>query len=291
MAFRHFVAAGVIGIAASTAARADSITYANFLSTAGLTFIGSSQQVNSNQLELTTLTTATAGAAYASNKFALGAGGSFTTSFQFSIDPGNTGSGLNANGFTFVLAGSASGLGAGNANLGLPVAANSLAIEFRTYDSPGTGPNGNSGNLVGVVSGGNENYTSLLGSGVPYGQQNCGTTPSKTQYKTAGCLSNGDIWTANIRYQAGLLTVTVQDGSSAVYTVVNGISLGVGGLLGILGTNSVYAGFTASTGGSDERVRLLDWSMYSQVPEPVSIAMFGVGLAALGMVRGRRSVG
>jgi hypothetical protein len=288
MAFRHFVAAGVIGMAASSAARADSINYANFLSTTGLSLVGSSGQVNSNQLELTTLTTSAAGAAYASNKFALGAGGSFTTSFQFQIDPGNTGNGLNANGFTFVLAGSASGLGASNANLGLPVAANSLAIEFRTYDSPGTGPVGNAGNLVGVVSGGNEAYASLLGSGVPYGQQNCGNTPTKTQYQTAGCLSNGDIWTANIKYQAGLLTVTLQDGAQALTTVISGLSIN---LLSILGSSNIYAGFTASTGGADERVRLLNWTMNSQVPEPVSIAMFGVGLAALGMVRGRRSVG
>ena len=49
MAFRHFVAAGVIGIAASTAARADSITYANFLSTAGLTLVGTTGQIFSVQ--------------------------------------------------------------------------------------------------------------------------------------------------------------------------------------------------------------------------------------------------
>src|SRR5271154_625900 len=136
MAFRQFIAAGVIGIAASTAANADSITYANFLSTAGLTFGGSAAVVNTNQLALTPLSTLSSGAAYASNQFALGAGGYFSTSFQFQIDPNPAQSGatkgVNANGFAFVLTSNPTGLGASNSSLGL-TSANSLAIEFRTY--------------------------------------------------------------------------------------------------------------------------------------------------------------
>ncbi len=280
MAFRHIFAAGLLGIVANSAAHADSITYADFLSTAGLTFQGSAAQVNSNQVALTPSANFSSGAAFASNQFALGAGGYFSTSFQFSIDPDP--SGTNANGFAFVLTSDATGLGTSSTSLGL-TAANSLAIEFRTFNNSMTGPAGNN-NLVGVAANGNLAYGSLLGSGTPYGQPTC----DRLNYTQAGCLSNGDIWTANIKYQAGLLTVTLKDGQQSETTVISGLSLD---LLSILGTGNVYAGFTGSTGAKQERVRLLDWSLSSDVPEPVSIALFGVGLAALGMVRGRRTIG
>ncbi|MEJ0044873.1 MAG: PEP-CTERM sorting domain-containing protein [Rhodospirillales bacterium] len=280
MAFRHIFAAGLLGIVANSAAHADSITYADFLSTAGLTFQGSAAQVNSNQVALTPSANFSSGAAFASNQFALGAGGYFSTSFQFSIDPDP--SGTNANGFAFVLT---SGRHRARHLKHEPRADGSQQPGDRVSDVQQfhDRPAGNN-NLVGVAANGNLAYGSLLGSGTPYGQPTC----DRLNYTQAGCLSNGDIWTANIKYQAGLLTVTLKDGQQSETTVISGLSLD---LLSILGTGNVYAGFTGSTGAKQERVRLLDWSLSSDVPEPVSIALFGVGLAALGMVRGRRTIG
>ena len=63
MAFRHIVAAGVLGIVASTAANADSITYANFLSTAGLTLQGSGSYDDSSQSSSPCLVNNVAGSA------------------------------------------------------------------------------------------------------------------------------------------------------------------------------------------------------------------------------------
>jgi hypothetical protein len=282
MSLRNIIAAGAFGIVASSAAYADSFSESDFSSMSGMTLAGSAAQVNSSQLALTSNTVMTAGAAYESNQFALGTGGSFSTSFQFEIDPSADGSGTNANGFAFVLTSNASGLGGANANLGL-TAANSLAIEFRTFNNSTTGPAGNN-NLVGVVQNGNTAFNSLLGSGTPYGQGTC----DRLHYTQAGCMSNGDLWTANISYAAGLLTVALTDGNQTQTTTIAGLSLS---LLSLLGSGDVYAGFSASTGGKTERVRLMNWTMNSDspVPEPLTLSMFGTGLVALGLVRRRRA--
>jgi hypothetical protein len=312
MIFRHLFAAGLLSIAAGTAARADSIDYSDFSSTAGLTTAGSAAQ-SGNQLQLTNGGTFATGAAYASNAFALGAGSSFNTSFQFQIS-GTNSSGLNANGFAFVLSSNPGSNGQSNGNLGIGTNANtSVAIEFSTFGNPNLNPvystagNGKSiynSNLVGVIKDGNTclsgsglagcntvnpNVGTVYGAGtgasIPFAGE-CDARAANTSYTRAGCMANGSIWSVNIKYANGLLTVSLSANGLGTTTPISSISYDIG----FLGSN-VFAGFTSSTGAASEKVSILNWVMNSDgspVPEPLTLSLLGVGLGAVGYVRSRR---
>ena len=313
MALRHFLAAGILTLATGTAARADSIDYSDFSSLAGLTTAGSAAQYSGNQLQLTNGATFATGAAYSSNAFALGTGSSFNTSFQFQIS-GTNSNGLNANGFAFVLSTAPTTNGVSNGNLGIGTTANSsVAIEFSTFGNPNLNPvystagNGKTiynSNLVGVIKDGNTclsgsgsagcntvnpNYGTVYGAGtgasIPFAGE-CDARAQNTSYTRAGCMANGSIWSVNIKYANGLLTVSLSANELGVTTPISSLSYNIG----FLGS-SVYAGFTSSTGSAAEKVSILNWMMTSNgspVPEPLTLSLFGVGLGAVGYVRSRR---
>jgi hypothetical protein len=121
---------------------------------------------------------------------------------------------------------------------------------------------------------------------VPFAGE-CDTRSQTTSYARAGCMANGDIWTVKITYQNGLLSVNLIDsalggsGSTPISSLTYDIA-------GYLGTSSIYAGFTSSTGSAAETVNLLDWTMSSAVPEPAALALFGIGVGAMGLVRRQR---
>src|ERR1039458_8159774 len=124
---RLVLASAAAGVFALQSQAGVIINYPDFSSTAGLTFAGSTT-TTANQLELTAAAIGESGAAY-----------STTVEFQFT----NTGGIDPADGITFVLAQSPTGLGIGGGGLGYLGVNNSVAIEFDTYENGGVDSSSN----------------------------------------------------------------------------------------------------------------------------------------------------
>ncbi len=313
--YRAAIAAAIFGLAAASVAHATTITYPNFNSTSGLTLVGSTTTTGSpGVLRIVSAsdqgTTNNSGAAYSTTPILLGTGATFSTRFQFQLSDAG---GLDpADGFTFVLAKSPTGLGGGGGGMGYLGVDNSFAIEFDTYNNDyygGTNYDGNSSNHVAIDTNGQHtaggqlistDLTNVYGNGscgFPYG------SPPQNNYAVAGCMANGDIWTALITYDgtANLLNVTLTDpAENGAFQAITNYSIDIASLLD---TNTAYVGFTGSFGSGYENEDILDWTFantatlpppVTSVPEPGSFGMFGLGLIALGLgacVRRRRITG
>jgi hypothetical protein len=277
------VAASALLLMASVPAFAGSLNYPGFnTNDTSLTFVGDVSATGGPLAITPDAVTNAAGAAYTTNALALGSSPNFTSSFQFSIANGSTLP--TANGFAFVLTSDPTGLGAAHGSLGL-TGATSLAVEFSDYGNKNQNPlvsqseatSVYNSNLVAAISNGNTvvagNPTGSYGSPGP---QSC----VGKQTSGNGCMNNGDVWTADISYVAGKLTVALEDGAGQFITVISGYAIALG--------SNVYAGFTGSTGTFTDSVSILNWSMTYDVPEPMTVGMFGVGIAALGFMRSRR---
>lgn len=247
----------------------------------GLNCVGSTGVVG-NALRLTPAAAGQAGAGYSKTAATLGANSTFSTSFQFRIT--NTGGISPADGLTFVVAKSDTGLGSSGGGIGYGGVNNSLAIEFDTYFNGGLDPNGNH---VGVnVNGG-------LTSGAtatPYGVTNCSAVGNTNQ----GCMSNGRIWTAFISYDgtSNLLSVALQESGSVLTNLISTTSYD---LDAILGSPTAFVGFTSGTGSGWGNHDILNWrfandtSITNNVPEPMSLALVGMALAAAGVASRKRA--
>src|SRR6185503_3539056 len=140
---RLLASAAVFGALAilPAAAQANTVTYADFSNTSGLTLTGNAATTVTGDGTVLRVSPSAAwqvGAAYSTTPITLGAGDIFSTQFQFrftspgGIDP--------ADGITFVLAANPTGLGASGFGIGYYGVQHSTAVEFDTYDNgePGT---------------------------------------------------------------------------------------------------------------------------------------------------------
>jgi hypothetical protein len=293
--------AAACGLSAVAAAHADVVTFNDFSSTAGLTLIGSAATATTGDgavLRVTPAAGGNSGAAYSTSPITLGASDTFSTTFKFRFT--NPGGIDPADGITFVLAANPTGLGGAGVGMGYSGVPKSVAIEFDTYNNTGYGlgdDDGNSSNHVSIDTGGNLDNANLVNV---YGNQSCGFptgSPAQTNYARAGCMSNGDVWTATIGYDGSKLSLTLQDGSMAEDVIYTGVPLDIASQLG---TDQAFVGFTSGTGAGWENHDILSWEFanttelspppVSGVPEPSEAAMMllsGGLLAALARARRR----
>jgi hypothetical protein len=267
------------------------ISYPDFSSTAGLTLVGSTTALG-NQLQLTPATYGQAGAAYSTSAVTLGASDTFSTTFQFQFTRAGGDVGSPADGIAFIIAASPNGLGSSGGALGYGGVTNSFAVEFDTYDNTPYVNDGSSSNHIAILENGVVDPSSDLNLVNPYGVQTCNFNPANPN-TAPGCMSNGDIWTATIGYDGTALSVTVQDSALAAYTVYTSLPIDIASLIG---STTAYVGFSGGTGSGFEQQNVLNWQLANDtslgpttVPEPGTLALVGLGIASLGLIRRRKS--
>jgi len=253
---------GALGVALfAAAAGAQSFTYTDFASTAGLALLGTSAQ-SGTALRLTANTSNQTGWAWRQAAVPVVAG--FDTTFTFRITPPTVGT--KAEGMALVIhddpngaatmGGTVWGMGYGNGASASVGIRNSIAIEYDTYQDGFLGDT--SANELTIhtrgAQGNNENEQWSIARNTP-----------------AQNLSNGQIHSLRVRYVPGLIEVFV-DGSttpaiSRAYNLITGGLYANGSAApgANMANGTACVGFCATTGAGTltELVEILSWSWTS----------------------------
>lgn len=216
------------------------------------------------------------GSAYGKTAFSLADDLSFSTFFQFRITAGGgffeSGESLKgADGITFALNSVNTMAGLAGDGIGFQGNPYSASIEFDTFNNGA--PKDADGNHIGV---------NLYGS----------TRSVATAPVTGALMNNGQIWSAWIDYDGvtDLLSVRLAQGSSVARPDTALLAYTVD-LYEAVYHEDVYFGFTAATGSLTNTHDILRWeatTMAAPVPEPTSLALYGIGGLLIGAAASRR---
>jgi hypothetical protein len=273
--FGTLVLGGAVMLAGASSVNATTILYNDFSDLSGMTLNGSAASLNpnsDNHLRLTNYLSQ-GSSAFSTNAIALNSNVSFSTAFSFNIsNPVGIGDsdGQGADGLTFTLqtnSNTAGGIGGGIGYAGI---ANSLGIEFDTYNN-GSIDNYN-GNHVGIDLNGSMNSVAFAA-----------VTPR---------LNNGQDWFAWVDYNGLTDLLEVRLNTTNLRPTAALLSYAVD-LTSVLGSTSAYAGFTSGTGAGGNQHDILNWQFNSDykpisqvgqdgtVPEPAPLALMLAGVTAL----------
>jgi hypothetical protein len=264
---------------------AHSFTFSDFSSPTNLHLVGDAV-LSTNLLRLTPALENQKGAAW--YQPLVGVQNGFSTDFTFRIsDRGgyrpDWEAGVNndgADGFAFVIqAQGFNEIGLFASGIGYYNLANSLAIEFDTWANKPSycEPNGNhvAFQSLGTLMNRPEHCAGSEFDGTF-------TNPNLGIATVAQDLSDGTAYNARVIYAPGLLQLFLTDMSTPLLAA----NVNLGTLLNLQDGKNAFIGFTSSTGGAWEKHDILNWS-YSEVPEPATLLLTGVGLLAGGRLRRR----
>ena len=216
-----------------------SVSYPDFSDPADLNLIGAASVTQDNRLRLTPAVEFQAGGAWHEiEKQYVSVG--WETAFNFQLSDHTPGKGA-ADGFAFVIQNTnPSILGGGGGGLGYDGLANSLAIEFDTFQNPEK--HDSSGSHISVhTNGTSENQANEWFSWGVY------DTPGLT-------IQDGAVHTATVAYTAGTLDVFFDD---PVVPVIS-VAIDLDAILNLDG-GKAWLGFTAATGLGWSNHDILNW--------------------------------
>ena len=273
---RHVLSTLVLACALLPVARAQTLIYSNFSSTAGLQLNDAPVQANGAIL-LASSASDRRGSVFTLSSQSVAAG--FSAVFEFRISsPGGATDGISAgaDGLAFViqragataLGGSGEGLGYGPRG-GTPGITPSIAVEFDTFKNswdPGS-------NHIGINTG--------------------ASLTSVASLEVASAFDSGAKWTVWVDYTGSLLEVRAN--TTGIRPLSADLTHSVN-LLSTLGGTSAFIGFTGATGsafGTHEIIGFAFSDTYlagglAAVPEPSTYALIILGLAAAAVAQRRR---
>jgi len=243
--------AGAAGITPAFAA-STTVYYEDFRNVSAFTFNGSAAQRRGTTgkpvIRLTPSRGGQSGAAYLTTPIVRGPHGEFETQFQFQIHDGNP-TGNWSDGLTFVITSTPNEIGTETGSgIGYSGDPGSIAVAFDTCAYP---------NEVGLVQEGDLSTLNTVSGAwsYAYGQRgSCGVSGAQPSL----WLADGDIWTADIKYDGTYFNVVIQDGSNPVYNAVTNYETT---FPAALRSGPVYVGFTAGTGAGYADYDILDWEL------------------------------
>jgi legume-like lectin family protein/PEP-CTERM motif-containing protein len=268
--------AAVFALCASHAG-ATTLVFSDFSDVSTLQLNGSAARVG-NVLRLTPAVTSQSGTAFSLSPITLSGAYSFSTFFSFRISSiaGTFGDsdGPGADGITFIVQTNSNTAGSAGGGIGYQGIPNSAAVEYDTYFNGGIDPNGNH---VGIDLGGN--ITSVATAVVSPRLNDSQVWFSWIDYNGTTGVMDVRLSLTNARPAAALLSSTFNLGTQ-------------------LGTTSAFVGFGSGTGAGFGNHDILSWEFRdtfapidngSEVPEPGTLSLLGLGSLALAKLRRRRA--